>query len=316
MKSEKYLHNNVNDFRRALELSYSALGGRVSLSYIEKDYYVFMVLKNMRFYNDELMFRGGTSLSKAWGILGRFSEDIDLNLLPEVPSTDSHRTKLSNSIRHALDNMSLEYDKNSILSRREYNTVLSSYNQIYNSTSITPYVKVETMANKRGKILNATYTNLPISNYIWDAMGSNPKYRQVLVSFGLEPFYMPVQNMDVTFVEKVMSLTNNYIKDRSERLSRHLYDIYCMGMFGNLMSFNLASTMSLTKKYLMERNNDICLRQDRPASQILIEALRSDFYLYDFNNLTTAMKFNKNDGITYEMCRDYLLQLVTNLGTF
>ena len=50
MKSEKYLHNNVNDFRRALELSYSALGGRVSLSYIEKDYYVFMVLKNMRFY--------------------------------------------------------------------------------------------------------------------------------------------------------------------------------------------------------------------------------------------------------------------------
>lgn len=56
-------------------------------------------------------------------------------------------------------------------------------------------------------------------------------------------------------------------------------------MFGNLMSFNLASTMSLTKKYLMERNNDICLRQDRPVSQILLEALRSDFYLYDFNKL-------------------------------
>lgn len=309
----KFLNNDVSFYKVIKSVSSITL---IPESIIEKDYYVFMTLKLMYSQNNEVMFKGGTSLSKAWRVLNRFSEDIDLNLRPEVPSTDSHRTKLANSVRFALDTLDLDYDKSSIYSRREYNTVLAKYNCSNKSSYLLSDLKIETMANKRGKILNATYANLPISNYIWDAMGSNPKYRHVLVSFGLEPFYMPVQNMDVTFVEKVMSLTNNYIKDRSERLSRHLYDIYCMGMFGNLMSFNLASTMSLTKKYLMERNNDICLRQGRPASQILIEALRSDFYLYDFNNLTTAMKFSKNDGITYEMCRDYLLQLATNLGTF
>lgn len=309
----KFLNNDVSFYKVIKSVSSITL---IPESIIEKDYYVFMALKLMYSQNNEVMFKGGTSLSKAWRVLNRFSEDIDLNLRPEVPSTDSHRTKLANSVRFALDTLDLDYDKSSIYSRREYNTVLAKYNCSNKSSYLLSDLKIETMANKRGKILNATYTNLPISNYIWDAMSSNPKYRQVLVSFGLEPFYMSVQNMDVTFVEKVMSLTNNYIKDRSERLSRHLYDIYCMGIFGNLMSFNLAHTMNLTKKYLMERNNDICLRQDRPASQILIEALRSDFYLYDFNNVTTAIKFNKNDGITYAMCRDYLLQLVTNLGTF
>lgn len=309
----KFLNNDVSFYRIIKSVSSITL---IPESIVEKDYYVFMALKLMYSQNNEVMFKGGTSLSKAWRVLNRFSEDIDLNLRPEVPSTDSHRTRLANSVRFALDTLDLDYDKSSIYSRREYNTVLAKYNCSNKSSYLLSDLKIETMANKRGKILNATYVNLPISSYIWDAMGSNPKYRQVLVSFGLEPFYMPVQNMDVTFVEKVMSLTNNYIRGRSERLSRHLYDIYCMGIFGNLMSFNLAHTMSLTKKYLMERNNDICLRQGRPASQILIEALRSDFYLYDFNNLTTAMKFSKNDGITYEMCRDYLLQLATNLGTF
>lgn len=69
LQSKIYLHSNINDFRQALELTYNVLGRRVSLSYIEKDYYVFMVLKHMSFYNDELMFKGGTSLSKAWDIL-------------------------------------------------------------------------------------------------------------------------------------------------------------------------------------------------------------------------------------------------------
>ena len=38
-------------------------------SIVEKDYYVFMALKLMCSQNNEVMFKGGTSLSKAWGIL-------------------------------------------------------------------------------------------------------------------------------------------------------------------------------------------------------------------------------------------------------
>lgn len=51
----------------------------VSEQFVEKDYYVTEIL---RIIGDELgekaMFKGGTSLSKGWKLINRFSEDIDL----------------------------------------------------------------------------------------------------------------------------------------------------------------------------------------------------------------------------------------------
>ena len=57
------------------------------------------------------------------------------------------------------------------------------------------------------------------------------------------------------------------------------------------------------------------------GSEIILEQTRGntvvdDFYRDDFNSSTVALKFNKNDGITYDMCKQYLLQLVYNLGIF
>ena len=47
---------------------------------IEKDYWVSMVLRSIFSlpYADALVFKGGTSLSKGWNLIERFSEDIDL----------------------------------------------------------------------------------------------------------------------------------------------------------------------------------------------------------------------------------------------
>lgn len=216
------LHENKLAFKDILEQTSRFLGVKVSI--IEKDYYVFLTLKYIICNNDEVMFKGGTSLSKALGIINRFSEDIDLNLKPEIPSTDSHRTKLSRSIRDALGYMNLSYDSDTIVTRREYNTVEALFNPMFKDNALTSVVKVEGMANKKGKILNATYTYKAVSNYIWDAYfkAENAIVLEKLKECGLEPFNVPVQNMDVTFVEKVMSLTNNYLRGRSERLSRHL----------------------------------------------------------------------------------------------
>ncbi len=51
---------------------------------IEKDYYVTEVLRwlSQSPLNDRLIFKGGTSLSKGWNLIQRFSEDIDLFLDP------------------------------------------------------------------------------------------------------------------------------------------------------------------------------------------------------------------------------------------
>jgi predicted nucleotidyltransferase component of viral defense system len=52
---------------------------------IEKDFWVswlLAVLFSSRFAN-ALVFKGGTSLSKVFGVIDRFSEDIDLSLAPD-----------------------------------------------------------------------------------------------------------------------------------------------------------------------------------------------------------------------------------------
>jgi predicted nucleotidyltransferase component of viral defense system len=50
---------------------------------IEKDYYVTEALRILaNVAGDKIIFKGGTSLSKGWNLIQRFSEDIDIFLDP------------------------------------------------------------------------------------------------------------------------------------------------------------------------------------------------------------------------------------------
>lgn len=55
----------------------------VSEQFVEKDYYVTEILRIVADERgDQTVFKGGTSLSKGWGLITRFSEDIDLFVNP------------------------------------------------------------------------------------------------------------------------------------------------------------------------------------------------------------------------------------------
>ncbi len=48
---------------------------------VEKDFWVCWTLDklfHLPIWGDQLVFKGGTSLSKGWGLIARFSEDIDI----------------------------------------------------------------------------------------------------------------------------------------------------------------------------------------------------------------------------------------------
>lgn len=51
---------------------------------VEKDFWVCWLLSILftSSFRDAIVFKGGTSLSKAFGVINRFSEDIDLSLAP------------------------------------------------------------------------------------------------------------------------------------------------------------------------------------------------------------------------------------------
>ena len=71
---------------------------KIEPAIIEKDYYVTLFLKEMVKIIPDIVFKGGTSLSKCYGVIKRFSEDIDLNLAGETKPTEGQRRKLKNDI--------------------------------------------------------------------------------------------------------------------------------------------------------------------------------------------------------------------------
>lgn len=78
--------------RRALAFEQAAAGLAGQAVILEKDFWVSWLL-GLLFAQPELasflVFKGGTSLSKVFGVIDRFSEDVDLCLVPEFVGADT-----------------------------------------------------------------------------------------------------------------------------------------------------------------------------------------------------------------------------------
>ena len=74
-----YLHEDQDIFIDAIQKTREETG--IEPAIIEKDYYVSMMLRLLAASNIDFVFKGGTSLSKAYKVIERFSEDIDLTVL-------------------------------------------------------------------------------------------------------------------------------------------------------------------------------------------------------------------------------------------
>ena len=71
---------NIDKDRRIFIIESIAGKTQLSPDAIEKDWWVTMTLRALFSCDcaDHIVFKGGTSLSKAWNLIERFSEDIDI----------------------------------------------------------------------------------------------------------------------------------------------------------------------------------------------------------------------------------------------
>lgn len=72
------LHNDKERFQEAIRATSTMFGIEPAL--VEKDYFVTLFLRKAVERIPGLVFKGGTSLSKCYNLIDRFSEDIDLTL--------------------------------------------------------------------------------------------------------------------------------------------------------------------------------------------------------------------------------------------
>ncbi len=77
----RFLLLSPHDRARAFEQAAASRG--LSPGSVEKDFWVCLMLRELFTlpeHGEHLTFKGGTSLSKAWGLIDRFSEDLDLTI--------------------------------------------------------------------------------------------------------------------------------------------------------------------------------------------------------------------------------------------
>lgn len=112
---EKFMQLNAKDRRDAIGVAASASGRPVHL--LEKDVWVVWALETLftSKFSDKLVFKGGTSLSKAYKMIDRFSEDVDLTydiraLIPDlvggskdaIPVSRSEERRWTKQVRELL----------------------------------------------------------------------------------------------------------------------------------------------------------------------------------------------------------------------
>ena len=88
------LHNNTQDFTELIRLT--ATHFNIALEFVEKDYWITLVLNKLSksSHANSVVFKGGTSLTKGYRLINRFSEDIDIALLDEKLTGNALKTKI------------------------------------------------------------------------------------------------------------------------------------------------------------------------------------------------------------------------------
>jgi predicted nucleotidyltransferase component of viral defense system len=212
---------------------------------IEKDVWVTAVLRSLFAlpYAGHLSFKGGTSLSKCWNLIERFSEDVDIAINREyfgfLGDTFTIR-QISKTLRKASCRFvrdTLQHDLRKQLKQDEIPENLFSVGM--NITPVTtvdpekifveyksvfaesPYIKNVIILEISGRSMKEPIENVEIQSLI-DA--SFPQ-----ATFAEKPFAINVVAAERTFLEKVCLLHEEFSKPveliRVERMSRHLYDI-------------------------------------------------------------------------------------------
>jgi hypothetical protein len=239
----------LKDEERKLIFRNTANKMKVNEAIIEKDFWVVLVLDylfSQSKFKKAFTFKGGTSLSKGYSLIRRFSEDIDLILdwtifgIPEnepyedrsntqqnrynqvinVKATTFIKNTLLDEIKTGLSNM-LGYEADMECDKTEENIIVFKYPRLFGHDSILNTIKLEF-----GPLAAWTPSEvIGVSPYINDYYPNvmNQPYAKVLT-------VKPTR----TFWEKATILHHEAHRPSTskipDRYSRHYYDLYMMSL--------------------------------------------------------------------------------------
>lgn len=243
----------ISDEEREILFQNTSERKGMNAAIIEKDFWVCLTLDFLFHkckWNNSFAFKGGTSLSKVYGLIERFSEDIDLILDWRVigysfnePWEERSNTQQSKFIKESQDRLfqylkeeflpvfrkefseALGRDINAYIGEDDPGTVKFAYPRFYEDSSILQEIRLEI-----GALAAWTPTQqAEVTPYVAEC------YPQV---FKMPSTRILTTTAERTFWEKATILHQEAHRPEGskvpERYSRHYYDLYCMAHRGIL----------------------------------------------------------------------------------
>jgi predicted nucleotidyltransferase component of viral defense system len=217
---------------------------------VEKDWWVSRVLEVIfqMPVAGHMVFKGGTSLSKAWKLINRFSEDIDLAIDKEF--FEGYKGEISKTQIGKLRKVAGAYTTGTFFEELKQKLEAKGYAWL-------DFVEIKTdNSDEDPRTLEIFYPNLikPGSDYLIPRVQVEVSCRSLREPFSVESFgalvdefyadkdfaeplfEVPTVNAERTFLEKLFLLHEEFNrpadKMRVDRLSRHLYDVYHLTQAG------------------------------------------------------------------------------------
>lgn len=251
------LHQNTELFKNAVRITAQSIN--LPDIYIEKDYWVTLVLKLIftSTLADDIIFKGGTALSKCYGYIKRFSEDIDLVVLstPEVsPSSVKEKlkkvTQLVGCILPEIPTEGVTNKKGVI--RKTAHSYTKQFVGDFGQVRDLIILEITSLGNYE------PYALKPVNSLIFEMMRRTNQLA-LAEEYGLLPFTVKALEPKRTICEKIMSLVRfsnmpNPIDDLKKKI-RHTYDLHQLLLDNELLSFFYSDDFD--KMLLQVANEDV-----------------------------------------------------------
>ena len=208
---------------------------------IEKDYYVTEALRTIAAVaGDKVIFKGGTSLSKGWNLIKRFSEDIDIFVDPNAfkpalgkRATDRELKRLRDAIsRHGA--LSFIPGESRTIGGFGRTDRFSYLQQLGTPGEVTARVVVEA-GTASGREPTA---NVELRSFVGQFL---EEQHMTLDAEDEGPFTMRLLHFRRTFVEKMFAIHSKVVLLKRDRqplgsYARHYYDLFQLAAQGEVMA--------------------------------------------------------------------------------
>lgn len=246
MANKIFLHQHP-EFKALISIAADQL--KMDPYLAEKDYWIMHCLYGLQQAGYDFQLKGGTSLSKGYQIIHRFSEDIDIHISPpkelELKTGKNHNKK-----RHAegrkdyYDLLACEIAIADIEGARDH--AFDDEHQYYSGGIRLSYESLFSQngaAAKEGVLLEVGFDdvtpNQPVDISSW-AYDHAVKAAVDVVDNRASGVlcYLP----EYTFVEKLQAISTKYRKFKEGRafpanFMRHYYDVYCLLQSDSVLAF-------------------------------------------------------------------------------